>query len=218
MRIFLQRYGIYLSNYTVHKYMNQQLNLTAVIMRKNPKYKRCKKHKIFDNLLNQNFTVDEKNKVWCMDFTYMRQPNGKFRYNCTIIDLYDRSAVASINSNYINTDFAIKTLKIALKQERPGIRLILHSDQGVQFSSWEFVSFCRNNNITQSMSKAGYPYDNSPMERFYNTFKNCFYFRYSFDSVEMLDEMTRKYINWYNYVRPHSANNYKSPIEVRYGA
>ena len=39
------------------------------------------KEKIFDNLLNQNFTVDCKNKVWCTDFTYMRQPNGKFRYN-----------------------------------------------------------------------------------------------------------------------------------------
>ena len=60
MRIFLQRYGIYLSNYTVHKYMNQQLNLTSVIMRKHPKYKSCKKQKIFDNLLNQNFTVNDK--------------------------------------------------------------------------------------------------------------------------------------------------------------
>ena len=46
-----------------------------------------------------NFEVHEKNKVWCTDFTYMRQPNGKFRYNCSIIDLFDRSAVASLNSN-----------------------------------------------------------------------------------------------------------------------
>lgn len=176
--------------------LNQHLNLTAVIMCKNPKYKSCKKHKIFDNLLNQNFTVDEKNKVWCTDFTYMRQPNGKFRYNCTIIELYDRAAVASVNINYINTDLAIETLKRALEQEHPGIGLILHSDQGVQFTSWEFVAFCRDNNITQSSSKAGYPYDNAPMERFYNTFKNCFYYRYCFDSVEMLDEMTKKYINW----------------------
>jgi transposase InsO family protein len=68
------------------------------------------------------------------------------------------------------------------------------------------------------MSKAGYPYDNAPMERFYNTFKNCFYYRYTFESVEQLDEMTKQYINWYNYVRPHSANNYMTPMEVRYGA
>jgi transposase InsO family protein len=47
----------------------------------------------------------------------MRQTNGKFRYNCSIIDLFDRSAVASINSNYINTDLAIETLKKALEKE-----------------------------------------------------------------------------------------------------
>ena len=75
------------------------------------------KEKIFDNLLSQNFIVDCKNKVWCTDFTYMRQPNGKFRYNCSIIDLFDRSAVASLNSDYINTDLAINTFKTALKKK-----------------------------------------------------------------------------------------------------
>ncbi len=88
MKIFLQRYGIYLSTTTIHKYMNKDLNLSAIVMRKKPGYKSCKKHKIFDNLLKQKFNVDEKNKIWCTDFTYMRQPNGKFRYNCTIMDLF----------------------------------------------------------------------------------------------------------------------------------
>ena len=88
----------------------------------------------------------------------MRQSNGKFRYNCSIIDLYDRSAVASLNSDYINTDLAISTLKTAIEKENYP-KVILHSDQGVQFTSWEFVNFCKENNITQSMSKAGCPYD-----------------------------------------------------------
>ena len=96
MRIFIKRYGYEVSNTTMHKYMNKELNLCAVIMHSKPGYKTGKKHKIFDNLLDQNFTVDCKNKVWCTDFTYMRQPNGKFRYNCSIIDLYDRSAVSSV--------------------------------------------------------------------------------------------------------------------------
>ncbi len=216
MRIFLSRYGIYLSNQTTHKYMNKDLNLAAVIMRGKPNYKTGKKNKIFDNLLNQNFNVDEKNKFWCTDFTYMREPSGQFRYNCSIIDLFDRSAVASVNDKYINTELAIKTLKEALEKENYPKGLVLHSDQGVQYTSWDFVNFCKDNNITQSMSKAGYPYDNAPMERFFNTFKNCFYYRYTFDSVEMLDEMTKKYVNWYNYVRPHSANGYLTPMEKRY--
>ncbi len=158
MRIFIKRYGYELGNTTMHKYMNKELNLCAVIMHSKPGYKTGKKNKIFDNLLNQNFTVDCKNKVWCTDFTYMCQPNGKFRYNCSIIDLYDRSAVASLNSDYINTDLAISTLKTALEKENYP-KVILHSDQGVQFTSWEFVNFCKENNITQSMSKAGCPYD-----------------------------------------------------------
>lgn len=59
----------------------------------------------------------------------MRQPNGKFRYNCSIIDLYDWSAIASVNGDYINTQLAIDTLTQALEKEKyPSV--VLHSDQG----------------------------------------------------------------------------------------
>ncbi len=215
MRVLLSRYGIQLSNATVHKYMNKHLMLAAIIMRKGPGYKSCQKHEVFDNLLKQNFEVNEKNQVWCTDFTYMRQPNGRFYYNCSIIDLYDRSAVASINGNFINTALAIETLAKALEKEHYPKGLILHSDQGVQYTSSEFALYCKEHGVIQSMSRAGCPYDNAPMERFFNTFKNCFYYRYKFESVEMLDQMTKVYINWYNFVRPHSHNGYLTPMEAR---
>ena len=57
MKAFLSRYGIYLSKTTVHKYMNKNLNLAAIIMRKKPGYKAAKKHKIFSNILNQDFII-----------------------------------------------------------------------------------------------------------------------------------------------------------------
>ena len=98
--------------------MNKDLNLTAVVMHKKPRYKTCKKHKIFDNLLNQNFCVKEKNKVWWTDFTYMCQNNGRTRYNCTIIDLYDRSVIAFVNDEHINTELAIATLRESLNAEK----------------------------------------------------------------------------------------------------
>ena len=66
MCIFIKRYGYEVSNTTMHKYMNKQLNLCAIIMHSKPGYKAGKKNKIFDNLLNQNFTVDCKNKVWLL--------------------------------------------------------------------------------------------------------------------------------------------------------
>ena len=113
--------------------MNKDLNLTAAVMHKKPRYKTCKKNKIFDNLLNQNFCVKEKNKVWWTDFTYMCQNNGRTRYNCTIIDLYDRSVIASVNAEHINTELAIAKLREALNAEKNAKGLILHSEQGVQY-------------------------------------------------------------------------------------
>lgn len=91
-----------------------------------------------------------------------------------IIDLHDRSVIASITDKHITADLAKKTLQKAIDSQ-PGLdanHLILHSDQGSQFTSKVFTEYCESVGITQSMSKAGYPYDNAPMERYYNTLKN----------------------------------------------
>ncbi|MCI9557767.1 MAG: DDE-type integrase/transposase/recombinase [Lachnospiraceae bacterium] len=68
--------------------------------------------------------------------------------------------------------------------------MILHSDQGYQFPSWEFVSYCKEKKGIQSMSKTGCPDDNAPMERFYNTLK-------------------------YNHIHPHPYNGGQTPFEAR---
>ena len=96
---------------------------------------RGQKNKVFPNLLNQKFNIDKKNKIWCTDFTYIRMGNGKMRYNCSILDLHERIVVSSVNSKYINTDLALEALELALLAEKPAEGLILHSDQGTQFTS-----------------------------------------------------------------------------------
>ena len=48
-------------------------------------------------------------------------------------------------------------------------KIILHSDQGSQYTSRAFTEFCKGKGIQQSTSKAGCLYDNSPMESFYGT-------------------------------------------------
>ena len=53
-------------------------------------------HKVYENKLNQDFNSAEINQKWCTDFTYLFLTDGSKRYNCTIIDLHDRSVVASI--------------------------------------------------------------------------------------------------------------------------
>lgn len=141
------------------------------------------------------------------------------RYNCTIIDLYDRSAVATLNGNHITAELAIKTLTIALKRYKPSKGIILHSDQGSQFTPKEFNDFCKKNYVQQSMSGAGCPYDNAPVERFYNTLKNEFFNLYSFRSSDELDQGIYEFIYVkYNHIRPHSYNGGRTPYATRCAA
>lgn len=213
----LKQYGYEYSPITIYKYM-KALGLRSIVRRKKPNYKKGKANEIFPNLLKGNFTAKAPNKIWCTDFTYLPY-KGKMRYNCTIIDLYDRSVVASLNGPHITADLAIKTLEKAIKGHKPSKGIILHSDQGSQFTSKEFNNYCKKHHIQQSMSRAGCPYDNAPMERFYNTFKNEFFYLYTFNSKEVLDRETYGYVyGWYNRVRPHTYNRGLTPNATRYAS
>ncbi len=153
MVIFLRRRGINLSKTTVLKYM-RELKLRSVVQPKKPRYHRGDCYKKFDNLLKQDFTASKPNEKWCTDFTYIHLKDGAKRYNCSIIDLYDKSVLATINSKRIDAELAIRTLQAALKTQCLPKGLILHSDQGSQYTSRAFTEFCEKNHITQSMSKS----------------------------------------------------------------
>lgn len=137
--------------------------------------------------------------------------------NCTIIDLHDRSVVASITDRNITSEFAIRTLRKAIESqsEIKGV-LILHSDQGSQYTSKDFTEYCKRMAVTQSMSKAGYPYDNAPMERYFNTLKNELIYQHEYQTEEALYTAIEEFAyTTYNHRRPHSYNNYKTPFEAR---
>ena len=200
--------------------MNRELQLYSISRRRKLSYKRGIAHKVYNNKLKQDFNSPEINRKWCTDFTYLFLTDGSKRYNCTIIDLYDRSVVTGISDRNITSDPAKRTLQKAIDSQ-PRIdlhKLMLHSDQGSQYTSKEFTEYCESLGITQSMSKAGYPYDNAPMERYFNTLKNDLIYQHYYHSEKELYTAIEEFAYvQYNYVRPHSYNNYKTPYEARYG-
>jgi transposase InsO family protein len=219
MQVYLARLGYNISPLTVHKYMNVELQLFSVSRKRKPTYESGTPHKVFENKLNQDFTSTEINRKWCTDFTYLFLTDGSKRYNCSIIDLHERCLIASITDKHITADLAKRTLQKAIDSQ-PGIdtkKLILHSDQGSQYTSREFTDYCASEGITQSMSKAGYPYDNAPMERYFNTLKNELINHHYYHSEEELYTSIEEfaYVH-YNHVRPHSYDKYKTPFEARY--
>lgn len=194
-----------------------EMGLRSIVRPKKPGTKAGKPHKVFENRLKQDFRADKPNRKWCTDFTYLFLNNGDVRYNCTIIDLHDRSVVASITDRNITSDLAIRTLQKALGSQHLGKgSLILHSDQGSQYTSKAFTEYCESVHITQSMSKAGYPYDNAPMERYFNTLKNECTNLYGFRGEEELYQAVEEFAYvTYNHMRPHSYNGYRTPFEAR---
>ena len=220
IHVYLNRKGYNISLLTVHKYMNTELGLCSISRKRKPEYEHGTAHKVFENKLNQDFKSDEINQKWCTDFTYLFLTDGTKRYNCSIIDLHDRSVVASITGRNITAELAKQTLQKAIDSQ-PGMdphKLMLHSDQGSQFTSKEFTEFCEKLGVTQSMSKAGYPCDNAPMERYFNTLKNDLINQHYYHTEDELYTAVEEfaYVH-YNHVRPHSYNNYKTPYEARYG-
>ena len=192
----------------------------SISRKKKPAYEHGIVHKVYENKLNQDFHANTINEKWCTDFTYLFLTDGSKRYNCTIIDLHDRSVIASITDKSITADLAKRTLEKAIHSQ-PGIdlsKLLLHSDQGSQYTSKEFTEFCEKLSIEQSMSKAGYPYDNAPMERYFNTLKNDLIYQHYYRTEDELYTAVEEFAYvQYNHVRPHSYNNYKTPYEARHG-
>ena len=128
LRDYLAMEGTKISNPTAWKYANE-LSLRSIVRRKKYEYLGGKKDHIFPNLVNREFKADAPNKVWCTDFTYMKDPETKEKYyNCTIIDLFRREAVATLNGPEITAELAKAALDIAVQQRQPEKGLILHSD------------------------------------------------------------------------------------------
>ena len=76
---------------------------------------------------------------------------GQKKWNNLYYQIYDRSIVASVDGISIHTELEKNALEKALKSEKPREGLILHSDQGCQFTSWEFVSYCKEKKVVQSL-------------------------------------------------------------------
>lgn len=128
--------------------------------------------------------------------------------------------VASITDRHITSGLAIRTLQRALESQRPAkSSFILHSDQGSRYTSKVFTEFCESVHVAQNMSKARYPYDNAPMEMYFNTLKNectnLYEFRTEEDLYQTVEEFA--YVT-YNHVRPHSYNGCRTPYQARTAA
>ena len=93
------------------------------------------------------------------------------------MDLYNREVIGYSVSKIIDTELACRALGNALHRKKKNKTLVFHSDRGSQYSSNRYQAMLTQNKIRESMSKAGYPYDNSQMESFFASLKKEYFYR-----------------------------------------
>ena len=172
-----------------------------------------RQYQYYPNRVKRKFLTDAPNKVWISDITYAKV-GSDFLYLCTILDLYSRKVLSYNISDRIDTGLTLKTFHEAFTKRNKPTGLIFHSDQGVQYTSYEFRSYLKCNGVIQSFSAPGNPYDNAVAERFFSSVKDEDLRRNFYETKEEFQTAMDRYIDFYNDYRPHQRMGFLTPNQV----
>jgi len=198
VRIWLLRETGLLVNKKAILRIMRKYNLLALIRRPRPLYQRQQQMLVYENRFLRNFFADKPNQKWVTDISYLHTKQGVL-YLSMIKDLYDNYIVAYDTGTVQDNALVYRTIQKAKKEVADG--LILHSDQGFQYTSHGYLNLSKEYGFSLSMSRAGTPLDNAPAENFFGTFKTECFNRQKVETIEQAKILVKEYIDFYNYER-----------------
>ena len=167
-------------------------------------------HKVYPYLL-RGLDINRANQVWSTDITYIPMKKG-FLYLVAIIDWYSRKVLSWRLSNSMDVSFCLEALEDAIM--RYGKPDIFNTDQGSQFTSFEFTNMLKEAGIRISMDGKGCWVDNVFIERLWRSLKyECIYL-HVFETGSEVRRGINKWMQHYNGDRPHSSLDGATPDEV----
>jgi transposase InsO family protein len=171
------------------------------------------------NLLARDFMAQRPNERWVTDITYIWTSSG-WVYLAAILDLFSRAVVGWAVDTSLSTKLPLAALESAIQRRRPGKGLLHHSDQGCQYTSYDYQTALLELGVSVSMSRKGNCWDNAVAESFFSTLKLELIHRKSWRDVNHVRQEAFEYIEaFYNRRRLHSSLGYKTPalVEQEYG-
>jgi len=206
----LQTEGIMIGRKRVRRFY-QILGIEAIYPKMNLS-KRNQAHKVYPYLL-RGLEITKPNQVWSMDITYIRLKQG-FVYLCAVIDWHSRYVLSWCLSITLQSDFCIEALQEAIATY--GKPEIFNTDQGVQFTSNNFIQVLKDNTIAISMDGKGRALDNVFIERFWRSLKQEKIYRIDLIGVKEAKDAISEYMEFYNNHRMHQSLGYKTPKSVHF--
>ena len=168
---------------------------------------------VADNTLDRQFEVDAPDRVWVTDITYIKTHEG-WSYLAVVIDLFSRRVVGWSMQSRMTTDLALQALLSAVWRRKPKSKILIHSDQGAQFTSKVWQSFLGKHNLDASMSRRGNCHDNAVAESFFHLLKWERIRRRTYTTLGAARQDVFDYIEmFYNPTRKHTNNGMLSPVD-----
>ncbi len=166
---------------------------------------------VSDNHLARNFSASKPNEKWVSDITYIKIDRG-FVYLAVIMDLFSRKIIGWALDSSMTNALTIEAFNMAIATRKVEPELMLHSDRGVQYRSGEYQHYLIKEGIKPSMSRKGDCWDNAAMESFFARLKVESIYAENLKGKQDAYACVFEYIElFYNSIRRHSANGYKSP-------
>lgn len=168
---------------------------------------------VVDNVLNRQFTPEAPNQVWVTDITYIRTYEG-WLFLAAVMDLYSRQIVGWATAPTMTRDLVLQALLAAVWKRKPRPGVLVHSDQGSQFTSHDWQSFLKEHHMVPSMSRRGNCHDNAVAESFFSALKKERIKRRIYPTRAAAASDMFDYIEmFYNSVRRHGSANGLPPVE-----
>lgn len=196
----------------------QELRVQAIIRRK---YVHRTSHevavsdgRIAENILKRDFNADRLNQKWVTDVTQYRVFDEKI-YLSAIKDLWNNEIVEYHISRRNDNPLVLETFRKALKKHKDVTGLIVHSDQGSQYTSHAYHDMLPQVGAQISMSRRGNCYDNASMESFFSHLKVEALYPYDIRSIDEAQRRIEEFIRFYNEGRAQRKLNKLTPVEYR---
>ena len=213
----LREHGEIIGKNTVARMM-RKYGLMAKMKRRFRRAHDAKHRTAVENILNQEFTVYQANVCWVTDITFIPTRMGHLHL-CVIMDLYSRAIVGWSMSARQKSDLVVDALEMAVRHRKPAQPVLIHSDQGVQYTSELYRERLKRYGMVQSMSRKGHCWDNAVAESFFHSLKtertsDEKYLNHNQARASVFD-----YIElFYNRRRKHSSLNYQAPLTYELNA
>ncbi|GLX82585.1 hypothetical protein theurythT_20370 [Thalassotalea eurytherma] len=114
----------------------------------------------------------------------------------------------------MHTDLVLSALLASVWRRKPQQTVIIHADQGSQFTGSDWQRFATEHNLSLSMSRRGNCHDNAVAESFFQLLKRERIKRRKYLNREKAKEDIFDYIEmFYNSKRKHGYLNNQSPVD-----